>query len=274
MGRVIKYSVVNKDFQFDEDTAIAVYDLTEVYQKSFEWSNGCPIAFDWDPNWKAFNPRWKSETVYNNIEKIINKAMQMGNHPYETLLRLYKSHKIIMWNENSFHGFVKVNGNEWNALNVIRWIWEVSKMIPDQEINVDDDGKLLTLPITVKNGMAKVWHEKIEKNFAYWRERGYLDLITEIELELAKLSSSKSTTDYIELENFIRPVNKADFDQYRKINDSFDMSKGITAEMIDVTMSGFSGEYWMEDEDKKKLVEENKKRLNIATLAFSPLYKK
>lgn len=53
-----------------------------------------------------------------------------------------------------FHEFVKVQGNEFNAMLVFLACKEISLLVPKAEIRIDDEGKFLLCPIKMCNGKA------------------------------------------------------------------------------------------------------------------------
>ena len=189
MGRTINYTFKKeggKTFTDQElESFIQVRKKYNTGNLANVWSceSFYPEPINFDPNWEGkrkyeINLILKQELNNGNgydynfyIEKKVEdlmqgKAIKIGyEHEYsfdkklsreEAFKLLAKEEWIYITNEDlkEIHGFVKVQGNEFNAALVYLAVKELTVLIPTTEVIISDEGEFLLCPIKMKQGKA------------------------------------------------------------------------------------------------------------------------
>jgi hypothetical protein len=87
--------------------------------------------------------------------------------------RLMVKEGWLAWSRNpkeigsEFGEFVKVQGNEFNAMLVFLACKELSLLVPKMEIDIEDEGEFLLCPIRMCNGKAVPLLERVKENLEY-----------------------------------------------------------------------------------------------------------
>lgn len=147
-------------------------------------------------------------------------------------------------------GGTKVAGDEYNAFLVTAWLVKTSKILPQHEFILHDQGRFLKIDLIIKNGLAKAdldsaqktlfsVEKKLRQNIP--NKRAYEN---EQELIIAAMNEFKDGR-FTEISRYCRPVDPKDFEnqiRYETVN--IDLENSSISEDIGQSMSGYGGEYW------------------------------
>ena len=174
MGRVLSYSIKKDKGNFTMKELTAMYEVSKFYN-SKELLNDINTTYKkklkglWscESFWLGignFYPNWEN-SIIKNIKDTVGGAWKLINDTLdkyeneigyiEGVFKLKKEGFINFHDEdyhNSFHGFTKTQGNEFNSLLVFKALIEISKRIPTATLNISDEGEFLLCPLKIKKG--------------------------------------------------------------------------------------------------------------------------
>lgn len=166
MGRTIHFDIKKSSAFIDEEYRKA-YDISNKYNSGIFkdvwtcenfWWDGYDYYPSTDSNWDKVSDRYK------DIEA-------EGKHHIDIVKQLKEEGIVNFLQEpgtNIGHGFVKVQGNEYNSFLVLSALIDLSKAIPEADISVHDEGEFLLCDITLVDGKVKIDLEEIAKNIKHW----------------------------------------------------------------------------------------------------------
>lgn len=171
MGRVLNYSINKDKGSFTRQELEVMYEVSQRYNskemlddinKAYKtklkelWS--CESFWlglgNYYPNWDKVNGG--SESGWNIVNNRITE-LEKTMSPIDAIFQAKKEGIILFHDENyqnHFHGFTKVQGNEFNSLLVFKAVMEISKRIPKATLRISDEGEFLLCPLTIKNGLV------------------------------------------------------------------------------------------------------------------------
>ena len=168
MGRTLHFSITKdkgtftkKDLEIIENISEfynsdeLLNDINKAYKTSLKNIWSCEnfslgLSGNYYPNWDK--PRNSWDIANAHIEKL-GKTMSF----IDAILQAEKDGVIKFHHEDyktNFHGFTKVQGNEFNSLLVFKALVELSKKIPTATIYLSDEGEFLLCPLKIKAGKA------------------------------------------------------------------------------------------------------------------------
>jgi hypothetical protein len=204
MGRTLHYGIRDK-VDLSEEQKDALHELSQRYRKEYSWefeSVWFPSLYDFGNNSsEVVIDEEETQKLDELVEKIENQINETGDFEIKVVRRSDAED-----DKNKLYGFTKVYGNEINAHNVIKFVVDASKMLPDEIFYFIDEADALYCPLLVKNGLAKPDVESIKSSLEYlnekqdksslWdysnREKYYLKLLKE--------------WDWTDIYRFVRPL--------------------------------------------------------------------
>ncbi|OGJ85799.1 MAG: hypothetical protein A2268_00910 [Candidatus Raymondbacteria bacterium RifOxyA12_full_50_37] len=259
MGRTLHYTLLRNDaFPITEKDWDRIIAATEAFNTKFTWT--CErVGFhnvDYYPRWPS---RFKNSRlpVDGDAWEYINaryKRLEKRNLNHLQIVRRMLSEKFIAIHGDNpdkidlqqANGFTKVAGNEWNAFLTVAWIVTVSTMLPNHEIELNDEGHFLKCPLVIKNGKARPNCMRMVE-YIHWLKLKIREGIVAYQKYLPEAEENYKTFKDVGTKSigfFCRPVDRADFEQYPKFDTvTIDMSGEITGNPLAIT-GGFEGEYY------------------------------
>ncbi|RPI19633.1 MAG: hypothetical protein EHM58_01120 [Ignavibacteriae bacterium] len=227
MGRTLHYGIREKIY-LSEEQKDALHELSQKYQKEYEW--------EWETVW--FPPLYKFDVVENDKKKDDKEEDENLDHLVERIedeldetgdfdIKVIRKSDVDWDDEDKLYGFTKVYGNEINAHNVIKFVVDASKILPDETFYFIDDADALYCPLLVKNGLAKPDVESIRRSIDYMkknhsiREGGLWDT-TNREIFYRKLIKEWEWTD---IYRFVRPLKVTEEIKKKKKTDTINITE-------------------------------------------------
>jgi hypothetical protein len=129
--------------------------------------------------------------------------------------------------KDKLYGFTKVYGNEIDAHSVIKFVIDASKLIPERDFYLFDEGEAIYCPLIIKNGLAKPDVDKIKNSLEYWKDGsgccdGGLWDITQKAKFYSKLVRNRQWTD---VNKFVRPLKITNYEKKTKQVETVRISK-------------------------------------------------
>lgn len=174
MGRVLNYSIKKDSGSFTRKELEVMYevskrynsdemlsDINKAYKSKLKELWSCENFWlglgGYYPNWDKVNKcKSDSESGWDFVNKRIEE-LEKTMSPIDAIFAAKKEGTILFHDENyknHFHGFTKVQGNEFNSLLVFKAVLEISKRIPKATLRISDEGEFLLCPLTIKNGLV------------------------------------------------------------------------------------------------------------------------
>lgn len=159
-----------------------------------------------------------SYTVNSNISLMQNEIIRTIifkwaiKEEYCTVLRKFaKKEKISLEINKTLRDVIDVGYNEYNALMIIKFVYEVSLAIPRIKIKLQDEGDCLYCPIIVQNGKASPDYKAIELELEKVAE-GVVSMRESKMNFYALLLADKKNKKYaqFEMSMFLRPLLDVD----------------------------------------------------------------
>lgn len=300
MGRTLHYNIKKDKGSFTGSELAIMFEISERYNsnellKDINTAYGSDLKELWtcESFWLgigSFYPNWKTfeNSDINNPWEFINKKIEELEKTMsfiDAVFHMKKEGHILFYDENyknEFHGFTKVQGNEFNSLLVYKALIEISKRIPKATLTVRDEGGVLFCPLTIKNGLVLPDVAKLVDKIQYYSmlmmlsknyknnilsslknttfenkcfkrdlhiENGYGDMSNHIDKELLNLQETeKVLMKYVEKESdlFIYNLNKRHPKKWFKpelFMRAVDVEKFLKYKLSpDTLMDGFYGE--------------------------------
>jgi len=203
-------------------------------------------------NWEIHSPQTITTDQKRQIEAL-NEEMNAPDIKW-TCENFWMNLDYITEKGKAFN-FTKTAGNEWNTHLCVQGIIKLSRIIPENLIEVRDEGEYLYCPLFIKNGQAQPDLKTLKENIKSWAKEIHqhekspdkdIDLdnliqsVARYQLVLSLSGKSHNPEKWYPVSLFCRKVNQADFDQH----------EGFGLKSI---MSGFYGEYWdLSDKDPEE----------------------
>lgn len=210
MGRTLHYDIKKDNGSFTKKEVQTITDISKKYNSGkfkdvWTCENFYANPYDYFPNWGKFEQREKGWDI---VAKLFAEGKKKGEDEITTTLRLKKEGYINFHDasyKTSCHGFVKVQGNEFNAYLVYYILLEISKALKSVTITLSDEGSFLYLPVIMKGG-------KVNVDFQDYRET-----INEL---AAKVAMSNDGNKIIKPKNIPDELmNDFGFNNYRPLKD-------------------------------------------------------
>jgi hypothetical protein len=191
MGRVLNYSIKKDSGNFTRKEIEAMFEISKRYNSKemladINEAYGTKLKELWScesfwlgfgsyyPNWGHMVVCHKTKTWVKNSWEYVEKHMselKKTMPEIDAILQAKKDGVINFLDEdykNSFHGFTKVQGNEFNSLLVFKALIEISKRIPKATLRVSDEGEFLLCPLKIKNGLVLPEISDLIENIQYY----------------------------------------------------------------------------------------------------------
>ncbi len=155
MSRSIKFKITQVE-PFTKAQLRRLYNISEFFSSSFEWS----IDKFWvgpGPIEPVPIPGKDPKEVALTISKSIEALMITGSHMIDAIESLEQQgvlKSIVPLRSNTYIGICRVGGNESNARQVVKALSEVSIMLRDSCVFVEDEGHYLKTDIILREGSA------------------------------------------------------------------------------------------------------------------------
>ncbi len=286
MGRTLHFSLrSNPSVKITEANWNKIDKLTNFFNKNFKWTceNLCFSTLDYYPRWRNWFKDSRIPDDDNTARDVINKLYKdletKGRTKVQVLKELHRRKLIAFHTDNDklnlqeARGFCKVAGNEWNALLVTVWLAEVSKILPENEFMLHDEGKFLKADIIIKNGKACPNIKKLLESINWYADKvekgeyveAYRKHLNDAQAALKEFKDC----GWREISHFCRPVNPADFNEHPEFNGVvINMEDGKTNGGGREIMSGFYGEYYGHVSETEAKLRSQQALKNINNLLF------
>ena len=278
MGRTLHYEISYDDAQKMKDSDWnAIHALAEQYQRNHEWS--CE-SVDLDPY--SYYPRWRkwfsdsqlpdNEKAWGFLNALYDKLRSEGKTHTQAvkvmlqrkLIALHRRPKGEHWMtdadgtkhyaDGSVSAFTKVRDNEYDALFVLRFVLDVSRLVPAVTVTIKDEGHFLLCPLRIRAGKAQPDQAGITESLDYWQKEeakkaGFISSWCSEKYENFKVFSTWSTNEWGEPDTFCRRVDPKHFAEFQsgktqnlEIGDPALVEK-MTVGIAEI-MKEFSGDYY------------------------------
>ncbi len=236
MGRTLHYSILKtKHSELTEEQYVALFDLERKFNREYNWTceNVGFNIYSYFPNWQhktIIDIRNRTKPEKNNVFSGSDNVWSYLTIQFEELLGTEydqaPSDKLIsaikklqerglisfakdVLSDDYVRGFTKVSSNELNAIQVVKFVLEASKLVPDKEFVLDDEGDCLYCPLLIKNGLAKPDKIRMTANLEYWKDKDYLHDegrwdVTSKEIYFKQLL--KKNKRFGDINQYIRPI--------------------------------------------------------------------
>ncbi len=205
MSRTLHYGVVG-EYTPDEKQSYSIFQLVHKYNELYEWT---AEKLDLStiriyPNFDVLLVKDWNEAEYAVYEQIQKLTEEKAGF-FEAISQLEQKKIIKTRKMDHLRGFTKVSSNEFNALAVIKFVIEASKLIPEQTFYLMDEGFALYCPLYIKNGLAKPDYKEMTQLISSNNQQSDADAYT--------LSKLNYYTKLVELDlefgdvnGYIRPI--------------------------------------------------------------------
>jgi len=174
MGRTLHYKIKKtNNSKFTKKEMLSILEVSDYYNSGqfkdiWTCENFYAHPLDYFPNWRRWGGTVDSwEDVNIEYSKLKNKGLD----EIEIIRTLHKN-KIVAYHDKDIEyqvrGFVKVQGNEFNASLVIMALADISMKLKNVEIEVSDEGEFLICPLKIRNGKAMPLIEDLIDDIKYW----------------------------------------------------------------------------------------------------------
>lgn len=183
MGRTLHYEITKENGKsFTKTELTKLYDISMKYATMTIDVNGKEKSV-WTCESFCLSPQIEyivshdktKEEFYKEYERVKNnlKSKYYGSRlEVETIIQLKKTGYLFYFNsqinENMIAGYTKVQGNEFNALLVYRGLIEISCVLPNTQIRVNDEGRFLLCDVMLQNGKAYPLLREKKKSLHYY----------------------------------------------------------------------------------------------------------
>jgi len=172
MGRTLHYTMKRDKGNFTRKEIEAIYKVSSFYNSpellkeiNITYKTKLKELWTCENFWLGignYYPNWEHKNIKGvEVEigwAIVNAKMKIaeketGNF-IDAVYKVQKDGYIIFHHDekNEFHGFTKIQGNEFNSLLVFKALIEISKRVPTAIIEVYDEGEFLLCPLKLKKG--------------------------------------------------------------------------------------------------------------------------
>ncbi len=261
MGRTLHYELRrNPAVTLTDNDWNRIEKITDFFNKTFTWTcenvGFCTLTFY--PRWHKFFKDSKlpdDKSGWDIVNSSYKNLQAKGLTRLQILHALHK-HKLIAYytkddklNLQKAHGFTKVAGNEWNAVLVTVWLTEVSKILPDNEFELHDEGMFLKVDLIIKNGKASPNIPKLLERIRWFSEK--IDKGESADVYRKERDNARAVFDefkdcgWQEVSYFCRPVTPADFNEHPEFSGvAIAVDNGKVSGNSGQVMAGFYGEYY------------------------------
>ena len=225
MGRTLHYKIrPNPKHPLTDKDWECIDRMTEYFKKHFTWTceqvgfstlNFHPLWKRWSEDSRLPNDEDGWEFVMTEFDRLREKSLSR----LDAIRNLHKRKLIAVSCDNDTldiqeaDGFTKVGGNEWNAFLVTAFIVAVSRLVPNHEIELWDEGRFLRCPLIVENGLAKPDTERMLKGLAWFRQqiglKKHADTYRPVLEEATQSYNNFKAVGYREASHFCEVVNPA-----------------------------------------------------------------
>jgi hypothetical protein len=216
MGRSLFYGI-DDSVSLTDEQKVALHELSKRYRSEYKWD--CISA--WFPSLYKFDTPEECDDEFDEEQFAEDLAEMFERNKYRdendddedglgfgikgvTEDQLDRDEK-----DTILFGCTLAGGNEFDAHNVIKFVVDASKILPDYVLYLDDDGFALYCPVLIKNGLAKPDHKRINyqldnmiNNFMH-QKKGLYDPAKRIKF-FQKLQNHKRWTN---INKFVRPLD-------------------------------------------------------------------
>ena len=236
MGRSLFYGI-EKSVKLTDEQKVALHELSKRYRSEYKWE--CQGV--WFPSLYKFDTPEDDDDDYNEeeYEEDIEDMIEYNKYHEDDALdddlgfgiNSVTAEQIDLDEKNVvLFGCTLAGSNEFDAHNVIKFVIDASKILPEYTLYLDDDGYALYCPVLIKNGSAKPDIARINyqldnmiNNFLH-QKNGLFNPVKRINF-FQKLQNYKEWTD---INKFVRPIivhekpekrPEKNIDDFNEIND-------------------------------------------------------
>ncbi len=228
MGRTLHYGVDGK-IKLTEEQKDKLFALTIKYHKEYEWQ----YEKVWFPPLYTFPIKVKAENEDENdgesedISKAIVQSLECSEVFGFEPIKITDETELVFDDTDKLYGFTKVYGNEIDAHNVIKFVVDSSKLLPEIEFYFFDEGEAIYCPLIVKNGLAKPDSAHICKFLKHWEEgNGLRDSgLWDITFKEKFYKMLVKEWEWTDIQKFIRPLKEKRSNRKRKELGNVSISK-------------------------------------------------
>ncbi|RPI19632.1 MAG: hypothetical protein EHM58_01115 [Ignavibacteriae bacterium] len=216
MGRSLFYGL-DDSVILTQEQKVALHELSKKYRKEFKWeciSAWFPSMYKYDIP-ETYDNDFDDDQFAEDLEAMFERNKYRDENDDDdddefsfsingvTVDQIEQDEK-----ETILFGCTLAGGNEFDAHNVIKFMVDASKIIPDEEFYLDDDGFALYCPVLIKNGLASPDVKRINyqldnmiNNFLL-QKKGFYDPAKRIKFFQLVLEHKEWT----DINKFVRPV--------------------------------------------------------------------
>lgn len=272
MGRTLHYSVQGGYKPVDKEDQ-ALIDLAKAYNWKYDWT--CEdvqlTTLDYFLNRSHWDQTLSEKEIWKIFHDRYNHLINEGLNDVKVIKSLNKAGLINLYHDDELRGFTKVRGNEMNAHQVIQFMIDASKLLPERVFVLHDEGDALYCPVLLRDGTMKPDYESIRESLEYWRNNDFLhsgglwDVSSKEEYYKTLLQLNYGWGDSVQ---YIRPLNeKSVFVERKKvqtINLSLDEAENLPVIMSDflITEAKESEQYYEDTKSFPQLKGRNHSKIN------------